>query len=276
MGLKSTKILGISVTTESKKSILEYIEKYLEEAISDTRKVIRVVTPNPEQIVRAQKDPHFAKILNQADVALPDGIGLVAAIRLRNFRFQISNLKLKIKRIHGVDFMEDLVGLAAKQGYPIGLIGGRGGVAVEALECLKAQYPELVGWAMEPEDGEFLEKIKKTNTRIVFVGLGAPKQEFFMEQLVLSLRAKRSNLYQNGIATSARRSVGPPRNDGVILMSVGGSFDILARRVPRAPFLIRSLGLEWLWRLGRQPWRLGRQLALLRFIFLVLAEKSRL
>ncbi|MBI3342658.1 WecB/TagA/CpsF family glycosyltransferase [Candidatus Gottesmanbacteria bacterium] len=309
MSLKSTKILGISVTTESKKTILEYIEKYLEEAISDKRKVIRkdrnpliIVTPNPEQIGAAQEDPQFAKILNKADVALPDGIGVALAAWFLNFSLFTFHFSLPLRRIPGIEFMEALVELAATKGFRIGLIGGRGAVAVQALECLKHRYPGLTGWAVEapeftvrsqgdlskyelgimnygleqkdkefssmlhnsylmihPTDdirnyvGQIASHIVKSGTRIIFVGLGAPKQEFFVERLAYHL-----SLISYHCA----------------VMSVGGSFDIIAGRVPRAPLLLRTIGVEWLWRLVREPWRFGRQLRLLQFLWMVLKSRE--
>jgi len=269
MGLKSKKILGISITIDSKKTILEYIEKYLEKS---SEKPLHIATPNPEQIVYAQKDKHFLEILNQADVAIPDGIGLALAIR--------------VKRIPGVELMEDLVKLAAIRGYGVGLIGGRGNIAVEALECLIRKFPSLSGWAFEPGEidlgnlGNLREKIQKTKTRLVFVGLGAPKQEYYIARLArdLSLRgaslgATRQSLDlpagKAGIASPSERS----RNDGVVLMAVGGSFDIISGRTPRAPWIVRNMGLEWLWRLIREPWRWRRQLALVKFIWMIVREK---
>lgn len=302
MGLKSIKILGISVTTDSKKNILEYIDKYFignskfnppaggQNSKFGTEPLV-IVTPNPEQIVLAQKDKHFADILNQADVALPDGIGLVASMRLLNLKFQISNFNLKIKRVPGVEFMEALVTIASEQGYRVGLIGGKGGVAVQALECLQARYPGLKGWAEdgpkvqlvrqetrdkgqvredlvschlshitspEKENDYYLQLAKRIvddNTRMFFVGLGAPKQEYFIEKL-------------QKICLMSPVSCHP-----FIIMSVGGSFDMLTSRVRRAPFAVRALGLEWLWRLIREPWRWRRQLTLLKFLWLVIREK---
>ncbi len=256
MGLKSVKFLGILVTTSSKKDILKEIRKYLGKRTPDggqpaenLKKTFTIVTPNPEQIVYAQKDKHFVDILNQADVAIPDGIGLALAGRFLNVQYPISNDQIKLKRIPGVEFMEGLVRLAAKDGYRIGLIGGRDGVAVKALECLQKRYPGLVGWAMEPEGKsieEIVRKIADTDTRLVFVGLGAPKQEYFIEKLQAP----------------------------VVAMSVGGSFDIIAGKTPRAPFLLRTIGVEWLWRLVREPWRWRRQLALFKFLWLVLRKNN--
>lgn len=214
-----------------------------------SKKPLIIVTPNPEQIVYAQDDPHFAKILNKADVSLPDGVGLALVMRL--------------KRIPGVEFMEDLVRLAAQRGYPIGLIGGRAAVAVQALECLKRKNPELTGWAEDPGDvdlgtlgdlDDVCEKIGKTNARLVFVGLGAPKQEYFIEKLKVE---------------SFKLKVAAP----LALMSVGGSLDMIAGRTPRAPLFLRTIGVEWLWRLGQEPWRFRRQLALVKFLWLVFGKK---
>lgn len=247
ISLKSKKILGIPVTTSPKEEILEEIQKYLEK--SSERPMV-IATPNPEQIVAAQTNTEFAEVLNQADVALPDGIGLAWAAGC--------------KRVPGVEFMEDLVELAASRGYRIGLIGGRAAVAVRALECLSRRTSGLRGWAIEPGDidlgalgnlGDVVEKIRSTNTRIVFVGLGAPKQEFFIEKL----------------QETCSRS--PVSCLPLVLMSVGGSFDMISGRTPRAPLLFQTMGLEWFWRLCREPWRWRRQLALLKFLWL-LAEKS--
>lgn len=222
MGLNTGKILGISITKSSKKEILEYIEKYL---ASQRKKPLVIVTPNAEQLVMAQENPRFAKILNQADIAIPDG-------------FPVARL-LSIERIAGVEFMENLAALAAKRHVPIRLIGGRGGVAVEAFECLRKKYPGL-------------ETSK--NAQIIFVGLGAPKQEYFIEEF-----SKHSEL-----------STKHP----LILMAVGGSFDILSGRIPRAPVFMRLIGFEWAWRLFLEPWRLKRQLALLKFLWLVYNRKQ--
>ena len=236
MGLYKKKILGIAITTNTREEILEEVEKSLAESGKREEKPFIIVTPNPEQIILAQKEKHFAQVLNNADVAIPDGVGIVWAI-------QKNDASLAIKRIAGVEFMEDLVGLAAKEAHTIGLIGGWHGVALAALERLQKKYVGLSGWAIEPEEKtieEIVQKIADTNTRLVFVGLGAPKQEYFIEKLQAP----------------------------VVAMAAGGSFDIIAGRTPRAPFILRAIGIEWLWRLVMEPWRWRRQLALLKFIWL--------
>lgn len=286
MGLKSKKILGIAITTDSKKTILEYIEKYLLQTQNSKLKAQNkrvkpfvIVTPNPEQIVLAQEDKHFAQILNQADVALPDGVGLLWASRKVHWsQFTVHSCGIR-ERIPGVEFMEDLVGLASKRGYPIGLIGGKEGVAVEALECLQARYPGLKGWAEEPgemyndynryKSYKIYKKIRTTGTRIVFVGLGAPKQEYLIERIVHSLQCTEGKKKKNG--NSVHYSLCTVHS--LVLMSVGGSFDMISGRTPRAPHAIGAVGLEWLWRLTLEPWRFIRQIGLLRFLWLVVRER---
>ena len=297
MSLKKTEILKISITTESKERILEYIKKYLVSRSSFTvkqgknkSKPLNIVTPNPEQIVYAQKDKHFANILNRADVAIPDGIGIVLAHRFLHSQLTTHHSSLPLRRIPGIDLMEDLVKMGAERGDRIALIGGRRGVAVEALECLQQKYPNLAGWAQDGPEFEMkneklkmkngkqnqdiyfeqlARRIRENNTKIVFVGLGAPKQEYFMRllatryQLLARKQKKKIASNQSPVASS------------LILMSVGGSFDILAGRTPRASLVVRSLGLEWLWRLIREPWRFRRQLALVEFVRLVLWTKIR-
>ncbi len=315
MRLNSKKILGISITTSSRKEILEEIKKYLvgnlrtnDQNAKKQVKPLVIVTPNPEQVVYAKKDSHFADILNRADVALPDGIGITIAARYLN----IFSKSYTLRPIPGVEFVENLVAVATERGVTIGLIGGRGAVAVEALECLQKMHPKLQGWAEDgPEvrlacrppagplrsseaseagqagitnyelrimnhreekiqDSSFkiqasstedyfkqlTRRITESHTSIIFIGLGAPKQEYFIERLTYHV---------------SRISYHLP----LVLMSVGGSFDEISGRSQRPPKIVLRYGLKWLWRLILEPRRFRRQLALLEFIRMVLAEKLR-
>jgi N-acetylglucosaminyldiphosphoundecaprenol N-acetyl-beta-D-mannosaminyltransferase len=254
MSLNYQKILGIRVTISSKVKILEEIRKYLLSVRAKGVEPLILATPNPEQIVLAQRNKAFADFLNRADITLPDGVGIVWASRFLDKR-------QSLRRIPGVEFMEELVELAKKQRIRIGLIGGYAGLAVRAFECLRQKHPGVKGWVVEPgalsignfgDLSDLGEKIKKTKTQIVFVGLGAPKQEFLIDALSRQLSV-----------------VGRP----VIFMSVGGSFDILAGRLQRAPVIMRLIGFEWFWRLVQQPWRWRRQMALFTFVWLVIKEK---
>lgn len=254
MRLNAVKVLGISITNASKNEILEEIQKYLSAPRKIGQKSLKIFTPNTEQLVRAQRDPSFADVLNKADVSLPDASGVVWASK-------ILTKKPIEKPIPGVEFMGDLVAAASGCHVPIGLIGGRDNLAIDALNCLRQKRnllqdswaqdgPEIIGDTL-PDDIYFrrlARRILREGTRIVFVALGPPKQEYFIERLSREVH-------------------------GVILMAVGGSFDIISGRLPRAPVWMRSLGLEWLWRLILEPWRFVRQLALIEFVWLVLRAK---
>lgn len=274
MSLSSQKILQVKITTASKKLILEEIKKYLIQSVhvssSGTSRKVRpfiITTPNPEQIVFAQSHSDFRKILNRADVALPDGIGLLLASRILSGKVLGAPGVQISERVAGVDFMNELVTLAELQRVSIGLIGGYNGLAVKALDCLQASHSKLSGWAMDGPElvGEdfdsiqwpgdqywvnLVKKIRETHTHIVFVGLGAPKQEYVTMRL------------------------SDKTNFPVIYMSVGGSFDVIAGRLRRAPIWIRSIGFEWFWRLLQEPWRWRRQRALLQFMVLMLKNKA--
>jgi len=282
MSLNAGNVLKINITTDPKDTILEYVQKYLNEAdknsairIKKDIKPLVIVTPNPEQIVLAQQNIHFAKILNRADIAIPDGIGVVFAMHLFEKKSDIRSFGSSFQRIAGVDFMKNLVAIASKERVTIGLIGGRAGIAVKALECLRVAHSKLNGWAedapeftivnnelkMQNNDqksqhlyfSDLASRIQVSKTQILFVGLGAPKQEYFIEQLVSSLPS----------------TVNTP----LILMSVGGSFDFISGKIQRAPQLARLMGFEWAWRLFQEPWRWKRQTTLLRFIWLLLKSK---
>lgn len=312
MSLHAVKILGINVTISPKKEILEYLRKYItqttknkEQRTKNSAKSLRIVTPNPEQVVLAKRDSHFAQLLNQADVALPDGVGIVWALR-----FLFYELRTRIHDpIAGVDFMENLVSIAAKQRVPIALIGGRGELAVKTLDCLQKKHPDLVGigfsapkfdvvdeklYLVNHESGirnhvkeqsihnsqfsiqysneaeyfkALAQRIIDSGVGMVFVGLGAPKQELFIEQLVHSLSFI---VHRNTSKNHDQGTMNP-----IILMSVGGSFDEISGRLPRPPQMLVNLRLKWLWRLILEPWRIRRQLALLEFVWLVFKEKKR-
>jgi N-acetylglucosaminyldiphosphoundecaprenol N-acetyl-beta-D-mannosaminyltransferase len=243
MRLNAVKILKISVTNDSKKVILEELLKYLISRGQKQQKSIKIYTPNAEQMVMAHHSPDFMGVLNRADVAIPDSNGVVWAARLLT-----DNPPPVV--IPGIDFMQDLAGLAEKCHVPIGLIGGIGNVAIGTLECLRQIYPGLQGWDTESIDTRWVaKKISEKKLSIVFVGLGAPRQEFFIEQM--------ASLVPNG----------------VIFMAVGGSFDVLSGRLPRAPVYFRNLGLEWFWRLILEPRRIFRQLALVEFVWMVIRQK---
>lgn len=230
-------ILGVKVDDLSLTDALALVEKWIQEPSKHY-----IVTPNPEFIVAAQKDRRFRKILNDADLSIPDGVGL--------------KLSGKVKHIFsGTDFMEKLVALASEKGFTVGFLGGRDEVASKTAECLMSRYPNLEvsfanGDIKIDKDGRELEssgknqELSKKKSDILFVAFGHIKQEKWIANYLNKIPVK-------------------------IAMGVGGAFDYLSGSIPRAPKRIRDLGLEWLFRLLIQPWRIKRQLALLRYLWLI-------
>jgi len=262
MGLQSKKILGIGITISPKTEILEEIRKYL---VSDNKKQITdnkkskesliIFTPNPEIITYAQKDKEFRQIVNSAQINLPDSRGVVWAIK--------KLYRINIEQIAGADFFFDLCYLANRESFTVGLIGGREGVALDTRECLLRSYPKLKVEVLEApavivsriryqvssindkkipntkylilnteekqiEETEkyfqnLAEKIIKREIDILFVALGFPKQEYFIRKI------------KNQI--SKIKDCKP-----LVLIAVGGSFDYLSGRIPRAPEWVRDKG----------------------------------
>lgn len=248
-------ILGIDITDASEKEVLEYIVHFLKTG----GKKLFITTPNPEILVYAKHHKPFADILNSADISLPDGVGVVVASV-----FLGKNLK---NRVPGVDFMKNLCEKSLEQPITVGFLGGRPGVALKAAECLKREFPGLRILLSEGgnPDGETAEMIKDLRLKIkdlpagkggfrgidiLFVGFGFPKQEQWIYNHLDELPVR-------------------------VAMTVGGGFDIFSGSLRRAPSLVREVGLEWLWRLILQPWRIKRQLALVEFIWLVFKERIK-
>ncbi len=265
MGIHNKRVLGINITIDDKEHILEHIKKYLEKGKrqkakgkSEEIKPFVIFTPNPEIITYAQKDEKFKQTVTSAQINIPDGIGVVWALR--------KLYGLNVKRLSGADLMLDLCIMAEKEGLTVGLIGGGEGVALEVRECLLEKYPNLkvkVFEAPEIESGKDTSGVTEwappmveelENIDILFVALGFPKQEFFIESV-------------------KRKALSEKLERPLVLMAVGGTFDYLAGRSIRAPGWVRNIGLEWLYRLIHEPWRLPRQLEGGKFFLQVLTSK---
>ncbi len=187
-----------------------------------------IVTPNPEFIMTAQKDLEFKKILNDADLSIPDGAGLKLSGRIKN-------------TVPGVDFMEKLVEKSVDWGATLGFLGGRNGVAEKTAECLQKKYPKIkIAFAIS----DLAVSCQLSAVSLLFVAFGAPKQEKWIAENLPKLPVK-------------------------ITMGVGGSFDYISGKIPRAPKWLRHLKLEWLFRLVVQPWRIKRQIKLIKYLWLL-------
>ena len=204
-----------------------------------------VVTVNPELLMAAQSDLGYREILNQASLALPDGVGLLWGSHVIGQPIR--------QRVAGVDTVEKLAALAARKGYRVFFLGAAPGVAKDAADRLAERYPGLqvvgcyAGSPAKSEEPEILGRISRAHPDLLLVAYGAPKQEEW--------------IHRN------RRALGV-----AVAMGVGGSFDFISGRAVRAPGWMQRIGLEWLHRLYREPWRWRRMMALPRFVWAVLME----
>ena len=203
-----------------------------------------VVTPNPEFILASEKDPEFRRILNEADLVLPDGIGVV-------YSAKILGTPLK-ERVPGIDFAADMLAQLNEIGGRLFLLGAKPGVAEEAAANIAEKHPNIVICGTHDgyfkEDGPVVAAIRQSGADVVFVCLGAPKQEKWMAK--------------NGADTGAH-----------LLCGLGGSLDVFAGVVERAPKFWCDHGLEWLYRLLKEPRRAGRMMKLPLFLIHVKQEK---
>lgn len=193
-----------------------------------------VATVNPEFVMRARVDPDFARVLESADLCLADGSGVVWAARRQGCAMR--------EPVTGVDIIPPLAALCARQHFRLFLLGAAPGVAAELASRLRSDHPELdvaahAGSPNPSADAETLALIRAHQPHVLLVAYGHPNQELWIDRMHDSL----------GVT---------------VAMGVGGAFDYLTGRVPRAPAWMRRSGLEWLFRLIRQPWRIRRMAVL--------------
>lgn len=204
-----------------------------------------VFTPNSEIIYMARNDREFKNILNSSCLNTADGIGVVYASKI---------LKEPIsERVPGYDLAVRLLPYMNENKLKLFLFGGKEGIAKKAKENILADYPDIV--ICGTENGYFkssdsiTEKINAENPDFVFVCLGAPKQEKWIYENIKNLNCK-------------------------VLMGIGGSLDVFAKEVKRAPQFFIKLNIEWLYRLFKNPSRIGRMMALPKFAIAVLKERK--
>lgn len=238
-------ILSVGVTNATQEEVLEYVINSLEKRQEN----YYIVTPNPEMVVSANVHPQFKEILNKAELALCDGIGLVWAGKFLGKPFK--------ERYTGVDFVESLCSMVSKKPITVGFLGGRGKVAELAADCLQKKYPGLKVVFVSEEWSKDAKKNQSSTFHhlpskidALFVAFGFPKQEQWMAQHIGKAPVK-------------------------IMVGVGGAFDYISGKVARAPKWVQRFGFEWLFRLILEPWRWRRQRALIQFLWLVFLEKLK-
>lgn len=204
----------------------------------------QVVTINPEMISNAVKDTDFAEIINNADLVIPDGIGVEIGLKILGYN---------VKRIAGIEFSHRMIEECAKNNQSVALIGAKPEIVKKAKENLVKEFPSLYITYIHDgyfnEDDSILEELKIRQPRLVLCALGSPKQEEFI------LKAK---------------SILPE----ALFVGVGGSFDVWSGEVKRAPEIYQKLGLEWLYRTILDPKRFKRIFPTLPlFVLKVLRER---
>lgn len=215
-------------------------------ALIDEKSAAYVVTPNPEIVMRAREDESFRAAINGAALVLPDGVGVVKGAAMLGAPMP--------EKVPGIDFASGVMEKLALRGGSVFLFGAKPGVAEAAGETLSAAHPGLViaGTAdgYFTDDAPIVSRIRESEPDLLLVCLGAPKQELWMQKYTGTL------------------PVG-------LMAGLGGSLDVFAGTVKRAPEAWQKLGLEWLYRLLKEPSRIGRMMVLPKFILEVKSEKRK-
>ncbi|PID02452.1 glycosyltransferase [Sporosarcina sp. P2] len=232
-------ILGVSVNTENYDELIPKVFENIEEG-----KKSLIVAINPEKLMKAKEDPELKALLNRAEFQIPDGIGVILASKLKKGEIR--------SRVTGIDMMDRVVQEAAVRGKRIFLYGAKPGVAQEAAARLQVMHPNIqiagIQHGYEKDVKVVLDTINQAKPDILFVAMGSPKQEQWIEQ-------HRDQLHP------------------MLFQGVGGSFDVLAGNIKRAPAVFQKAGAEWLYRLMLEPSRIKRQMNLPKFLVEVYRKK---
>ena len=237
--MKKEQYLGVNVITLNYDEIIKDIKKRMEEGLTST-----IIAVNPEKVITASKDEQIKTLINEATYQIPDGVGILMASRLKGGRIQ--------SRVTGVDMMERLLKFASDEGKKVFMYGAKEEVVATAKAKIEEKYPSIRitgysnGYAKDQD--ELVRKINQSGAEIIFVALGSPRQELWIRDHMKDLNVK---VYQG----------------------VGGSFDVFAGNVKRAPSFFRKAGLEWFYRLITDPKRFKRQLALPKFLLKIITKK---
>lgn len=249
--MEKINVLGVPV---DKVNMNEALNKAINLIENKTRSVI--YTPNSEIVMMAREDEKLLNAIKESDLIIPDGIGLVLASKIIKKPLE--------ERVTGIDLMENILQYCHKENKSIYIIGGKPGTADKAGKNIKEKYPNIdvvgtyhgyfkgqhIGQEGHEEEIRVLNEINSLKPDVLFVAFGAPKQELWIQR------------YRNEIDTN-------------LFMGVGGSVDVYAGEVDRAPEIYQKLGLEWFYRLVKEPWRYKRMMALPKFVIEVLVKGQK-
>lgn len=244
------KILGVRINNVDMDETMNKIGEFF-----DNDELNYIYTPNPEIVMRAGRDEEFKKIINSASLNLCDGIGLIIASKLKK--------KPLKSRVTGYDTSIKILELMNEEGLSLFLLGAKPGIAEKAIERINHDYPNIViagysngyfngshnGHASSDEEEVLIQKINDSKTDAIFVGMGAGYQEKFIYYNKDKLKTK-------------------------LAIANGGVIDVLAGNVKIAPAFIRKIGMEWLYRLIKEPKRFKRQLDIPKFLMKIIFTKN--
>ena len=241
LDIHRVEILGVPVDRVTMSEALDCVESMIKRQLPSI-----ILAVNPEKVIRAQQDEQLLDLLWSADLLIPDGIGVVMAARILGLG--------RAKRVPGSELMPKLCESAASKGYTVFLFGASEEVNRQAVTVLQDRYPGIRivgshhGYVPDKKMPIVIADINKCQPDLLFVALGSPYQEQWMARYVPFLKVK-------------------------VCQGVGGTFDVIAGRVKRAPLLFRAIHLEWFYRLLSQPSRIFRQTALPVFVYQILKSK---
>lgn len=239
------KILGVEIDSLT---IEEFGDK-TEELIKNSDKTCKIiVAPNTEFIMCAQKDEEFFNILKQAELATPDSIGVIIGAKLQKKEFK--------QRIPGQAYFREIIKRSNEKGISVYILGGKEDVLEKAIFNLKKEFPTVniigyhEGYFEKDSEEEVINEINRLKPNVLFVAMGAPKQEKW--------------IYKNRDKLQVDVAAGQ-----------GGTLDFEAGRIKRAPMWIQKIGMEWFWRLLRQPSRIKRMSVLPVYLIKILFKKDK-
>lgn len=241
--MKPVSIMDVPVHPVTNENIHEQLNEMMVGA-----GVQSIMTPNPEMVMLAQENKELMNALRASDLVIPDGIGLIIASKIRNIGL--------LERVTGIDTMAKVLQICHEQQKNIFLLGGKPGRAKNAIENILNQYPGITsagyyhGYFSEEENDKILGMINQQHPEVVFVCLGSPRQEIWIHKNRDRLNCK-------------------------IAMGAGGSVDVYAGEVKRAPDVYQKIGMEWLYRLIQEPSRIKRMSVLPLFLWKSLWMTSR-
>jgi N-acetylglucosaminyldiphosphoundecaprenol N-acetyl-beta-D-mannosaminyltransferase len=240
---KTVKILGVPIDQVTNETAFERFQLLIgQEGCS------MIFTPNTEIVMAASSDETLKNTLAESDLCIPDGIGLIYASKIKKLGLT--------ERVTGVDLMGRILQFCNNSHQSIYIVGGKPGIAEKACQNIKNKFKNIEikgyrdGYFEEKEETKVIDQINQVKPNVLFVALGAPKQEKW--------------IYKHRHRLKANVAIG-----------VGGSVDIWAGTAKRAPQIYQKLGLEWFYRLLKEPWRYKRMMVLPKFMIKVLLSKDR-